>query len=210
MVQLSRIELFTIVLILYAYFGKLIYGGVYWGRIKYWDEGIGLTGEILVVSLLLWVFQLCLPFGGFVMNCILIHCLKPSKCNKEALAQFPNQTITKIAQKYPEVITNQELYIEQRCTQSYPLFISFLVAYLVGYVLFFFYSKIHQKLLSKGKKMVSTNEENPEKDPLISTEENQEKDPLISTEEKPEKVPLNSSEEKEENGPLITESLEQP
>lgn len=119
-------------LALYTALGRLIYGGVYWGKLKYWNDGNSAAAHLWLIALLQWIFGLCLPIGSFIVNCMIIHSTRSSYCNPKNV-NFPDFIISEIQRKYPN-FPSQE-YFDERCSTPRKFFISFLVCGLVGSIL---------------------------------------------------------------------------
>ena len=66
------------ILACYAYFCRVIYGGVYWGKLKYWNDWYSQTDHLWLITLLQWIFGICVPFASDVMNCMIIHSTRKS------------------------------------------------------------------------------------------------------------------------------------
>ncbi|KAK8889584.1 hypothetical protein M9Y10_034334 [Tritrichomonas musculus] len=117
------------VIVLYVFFGRIIYGGVYWGKLKYWNDGNSAADHIWLIALLQWIFGIVLPIGSFIVNCMIIHSTRPSNCNPYHIV-FRNETMAKISFKYSNFPSQS--YFDERCSTPRKLFISFLVGSLVG------------------------------------------------------------------------------
>lgn len=115
----------------YAYFGRVIYGGIYWGKLRYWNDGYSQTDHLWLITLLQWIFGICLPIASDVMNCMIIHSTRKSNCNPQHMI-FPPDVAAKIAIKYEDFLKDTEQYYEDRCQTPRKFFISFLVCALVG------------------------------------------------------------------------------
>lgn len=136
---------FGYLLCLYVFFGRIIYGGILWGKLKYWNDGNSAAEHIWLILLLQWIFGIVLPIGSFIVNCMVIHSTRPSNCNP-AHIQFPDDVIEKIKFKYSN-FPSQEYY-DERCTTPRKFFISFLICSLVGGPIIF----VVNCLQYKGKK----------------------------------------------------------
>lgn len=111
-------------MILYTVLGRIIYGGVYWGKLKYWNDGNSAADHLWLIALLQWIFGLCLPLGSLIVNCMIIHSTRSSNCNPIHL-KFPEELYPFIQRKYPNFPS--EKYFEERCSTPRKFFISFLV-----------------------------------------------------------------------------------
>ena len=116
----------------YTFFGRIIYGGVYWGQLKYWNDGNNAADHIWLIALLQWIFGIVLPIGSFIVNCMIIHSTRPSNCNPKHI-QFPDYLYEVIQRKYPDFPSQD--YFDERCAKPRRLFISFLVCGLVGSII---------------------------------------------------------------------------
>lgn len=114
---------------LYTFFGLIIYGGVYWGKLKYWNDGFSQTDHLWLITLLQWIFGIVIPIGSFIINCMIIHSTRSSNCNPQHMI-FPPNVATKIASKYSN-FPSQEYY-DERCSLPHKLFISFLVCDIIS------------------------------------------------------------------------------
>lgn len=121
---------------LYTFFGRIIYGGVYWGKLRYWNDGYSQTDHLWLIALLQWIFGIVLPIGSFIVNCMIIHSTRSSNCNPVHMI-FPPDVAAKIAFKYSDFPS--EAYYKERCSKPRKLFISFLVCGLVSSVIIVIY-----------------------------------------------------------------------
>lgn len=90
----------------YAYFGRVIYGGIYWGKLRYWNDGYSQTDHIWLITLLQWIFGICLPFASDVMNYMIIHSTRSSNCNPEHMI-FPPDVALRLLQSLKILLTFQ-------------------------------------------------------------------------------------------------------
>ena len=118
-----------IIIYAYAYFGRVIYGGIYWGKLRYWNDGYSQTDHLWLITLLQWIFGICLPIASDVMNCMIIHSTRSSNCNPRHMI-FPPDVMEKIQVKFSDFPSEQ--YYKDRCQTPRKWFISFLVCALVG------------------------------------------------------------------------------
>lgn len=132
-------------LCLYVFFGRIIYGGVLWGKLKYWNDGNSAAEHIWLILLLQWIFGIVLPLGSFIVNCMVIHSTRSTNCNPEHI-KFPDNVFEKIQFKYPDFPS--QAYFDERCSTPRKLFISFLVCSLIGTPIIFVVNCIRYK----GKK----------------------------------------------------------
>lgn len=121
---------------LYAFLGKVIYGGIYWGKLKYWNNGNSAADHIWLVALLQWIFGIAgvvIPFISLIIVCMLIHSTRSSNCNLLHI-QFPEDAKIKIGYKFDNFPSKE--YFDERCSLPHKLFISFLVFDFISSVIF--------------------------------------------------------------------------
>lgn len=133
---------FGYLLVLYVFFGRIIYGGVLWGKLRYWNEGNSAADHLWLIFLLQWIFGIVLPIGAFIVNCMIVHSTRSSNCNPVHI-YFSNSTIEKIHTKYPNFPS--QAYFDERCSTPRKIFISFLVCSLVGTPFIFIINLIRYK-----------------------------------------------------------------
>lgn len=114
----------------YAYFGRVIYGGIYWGKLRYWNDANSSADHLWLITLLQWIFGICLPIASDVMNCMIIHSTRSSNCPGNLY--FPPEVATKIKYKFSNFPSEE--YFDDRCSTPRKFFISFLVCALFGYI----------------------------------------------------------------------------
>lgn len=119
----------AILMELYSFFGTIIYGGVFWGKLKYWNDGNSAADHIWLIALLQWIFGIVFPIGSFIVNCMIIHSTRSSNCNPHHI-QFPDAIQIKIKHKYDNFPSQK--YFNERCSLPRKLFISFLICDLVS------------------------------------------------------------------------------
>ena len=122
-----------IILFIFTVLGRMIYGGVFWGRIRgypgFKSSGIEELKKIEKSALLQWVLSLCfIPFGSFATSCQIIHRTTPSKCQtyEKKLVSLKNNDnstyysdlIKKLKKDYSGDVGEDELiqrYMDKNC-----------------------------------------------------------------------------------------------
>lgn len=118
------------ILLTYSILGQIIYGGFYWRKLKYWQEGNSAAYHLWLISLLQWVLGLIFPLiAPLIINCMLIYSTRSSNCNPNHL-QFPPLIQQLIQYRYEQFPS--QYYFTQRCSKPRLFFISFLVCQIIG------------------------------------------------------------------------------
>ena len=109
-------------------FGRLIYGGICWGKLKYWNHGNDAARHLWLVELLQWTLAL-IPGVSFILNCMVIHSTKSSKCDSNYI-RFDYEIMKKIRDSYDSF--SSYLYFKEICYSPRRYFISFFVCSIIG------------------------------------------------------------------------------